>query len=73
MSSLRDLTKIELGALVVRGQDFVSWVASECNEDIPTYVVTSEPKICMGILCVDIMGEKIMLDVPVGKLMPIGL
>jgi hypothetical protein len=73
MSSLSDLTKIELGALVVRGHDFVSWVSSECKDDIPTYIVTSEPKICMGILCVDIMGEKIMLDVPVGKLMPIGL
>jgi uncharacterized membrane protein (DUF441 family) len=73
MSSLEDLTKIRMGALVVRGQDFVSWVASEGKDDIPTYIVTSEPKICMGILCVDILGEKSMQDVPVGKLMPTGL
>ena len=73
MSSLEDLTKIRMGSLVVRGQDFVSWVASDCKDDIPTYIVTSEPKICMGILCVDILGEKSMQDVPVGKLMPAGL
>lgn len=73
MSSLEDLTKIRMGSLVVRGQDFVSWVASEGKDDIPTYIVTSEPKICMGILCVDILGEKSMQDVPVGKLMPAGL
>lgn len=73
MSSLEDLTNIRIGALVVRGQDFVSWVASEGKDDIPTYIVTSEPKICMGILCVDILGEKSMQDVPVGKLMPAGL
>lgn len=73
MSSLEDLTKIRMGSLVVRGQDFVSWVASEGKNDIPTYIVTSEPKICMGILCVDILGEKSMQDVPVGKLMPAGL
>lgn len=73
MSSLEDLTKIRMGSLVVRGQDFVSWVASDGKDDIPTYIVTSEPKICMGILCVDILGEKNMQDVPVGKLMPAGL
>ena len=72
MSSLNDLTGIKMGSLVVRSEDFVRWISGDIT-DVPTYVVTTDVKICMGTLCVDIIGERSIEDVPVGKLMGISL